>query len=90
MVKVTPTKFKLDLCFVVAYKFHKIWFRQTKVREQKSILGCMDVRTSKGRTYLQKKQGQNSIWLGNNNRSMTSGIKSLYTLDSYNVDLRCL
>ena len=40
---------------MVAYKFHKIWFRQTKVREQKSILGCMDVRTSKGCTYLQKK-----------------------------------
>ena len=35
-MKLMPTKFKLDLCFMVksiVYKFHNIWLRQTKVRE---------------------------------------------------------
>ena len=45
MVKITPPKFKLDLCFVVhvisiVYKFHLIWLRQTKVWERKPTLGC--------------------------------------------------
>ena len=38
MVKVTLPKFKDDLCFVVisiVYKFHKIYLRQTKVRDWK-------------------------------------------------------